>query len=325
MYKTKEEFLNAVSEVEKNTRYIPAEVEKMRLFFRDGLWMLWYKPKDTDEECVLECRDIAAPSILARAHIAGSALGKLENDAYETVVNHCLAVNTGDIGYVTQVRDMLSAVLSDTYKYIPAYSVFKSMFEQAGTFLYGDMDDTGFWAGMEMPKQVLGAYASEYANMKPILEVRTSNTGHSAVNIVPKFVRGNRYGFVCGSPLSVLHKGEGNIEQVRAKLDTTFALFKQSIEKLEALKNIHVHDPVKTFTSIAHKIGVPKRLAALAREEFEDEFYGTTCTAYDMYLGLTTVLEYAQSGKHGNDVRFMQNLQEIVSRALQIKSWNESA
>lgn len=327
MFTTKEEFLNAVVKTEENTAYIPAPVDQMRLQIQNGKPVLnFISGMNAAQDDVVQniaCRDIAAPSILARAHIAGSALGKLSESDYEMVINRCLAVNRGDIGLVTVVDEKVSAVLSDTYKHISARGIFEKMFGLVGQFRCGYVDDTGFFASSVMPTHVLGAYAPEYQSMTPVLEVQTSNTGHSAVNIVPKFVLGRRE-FICGSAMSVLHKGTGDLEQVQAKLDGTFALFKQSVARLEALKSMIVHKPVATFLNVAKKIGLPKRLAILAKEEFEDGLLGQSCTAYDVYIGLTLALDYASVSKRGNDVRFMQNLQEIIARALQVKNWNEA-
>lgn len=319
------EFFGQVKDIEAATEFEPCTVEDIRVTVEEnpGEYAADAGPisvRINGEDRV--ARGIAWPSLLARAKISGTSLSKLNPDDLSMVVNTCMKVNK-DIGLAVMVGSKLSAVLSDGYRILSVTEIYRMAheeFSKYGEFLDGFVDDTGFGARWKLNGELGKVYGD---NLVPIIELYTSNTGHSAVNLIPKLIRGNRFEFICGSSVSVEHKGKSNLQDVLDLVSMAYTIARKASKQMEALKDVPVSHPVETFLNVAKKIGVPKKLAMMARVDFEDmiDGYSDDVNAYDVYMGLVEVVFYAQ--QMGKDKRFCDNLQEIIARALTI-SWNES-
>lgn len=319
------DFFEKVKATEAATEFTPCEVEYIRVNVDEtpNEYAESNSPMSVNINGEDVCaRGIAWPSLLARAKISGTSLSKLNPEDLSMVVNTCMKVNK-DIGLAVMVGDKLSAVLSDGYRILSVTEIYRMAneeFSKYGEFLDGFVDDTGFGARWKLKGEIGNAYGD---NLTPVIELYTSNTGHSAVTLVPKLVRGSRFEFICGSSMSVEHKGKSSLQDVKDLVSMAYALARKAVNQMDALKNIPVRHPVETFLNTAKKIGVPKKLAMMALTDFTDMIYGNEndVCAYDVYMGLVETVFYAQQA--GKDKRFCDNLQEIVARALTI-SWTDS-
>lgn len=274
-------------------------------------------------------RDDAIRSLCDRAKISGQSLTKISRSVLVSFLKECFKVVKDEDGLIIKIGDKVSAILSDGYKVLEVNDVFESANETFKTsldavFLSAIISKEIFDAVWEIKKfksEILSCYSTSLfssKNTKPIIEVMTSNTGFSGANIYPKLKRGSLK-FPIGKPLVLEHKGESSLKKFKENLELVYSLYKKSLKNFEDLKKIRIIHYKDCFKSVAKKIGLPKKYTALALEDFLDEVDGqNSVSAFDIYLGMTEILAYAQSYSKSNTLY----LEELLSRALFI-NWED--
>ena len=269
----------------------------------------------------------AISSLLARAKISGQALSKVSPTTFSLIVNSCLETNTDDTVLVTY-NSTIYAFLSTDYKPIDMSDIFassaKKVREIGGTFKYGDAsisEINGYWT---LNKSLINSnnLPTLYTNKTlPVLRVTSSNVGFSGANIFPMLTNG-RYNFIIGKPLLLEHKGNADSSKFQANLNQIYALFRKSIETIESLKKIPINFPTYAFVNACKSIGIGKKLTSFILRDFNEilEMSDEKPTAYDIYIGITEALYYAESLDFSKDK--IMGLQEQIAKLLFV-NWTE--
>lgn len=268
----------------------------------------------------------AVKSLCDRAGISGTALSKVSTKELCQILNCCLSVNDRSTTAV-KYGDEYAAFLSENYKVLPLDEIAEitanKVKELGGSFVSGAMSLEGIIANYKMPQNIAAAYkkltndALFKTEVTPILSVISSNVGLSGANIYPAF-KTARTVFTISKPITLDHKGNASIEKFKEHMDQIYALFNKAITGLESLKKVRLEYPRYTFLNACKKVGVGKKLTFLAYQEFQDMLEDVnTCTAYDVFMGMTEILYFADS--KGQNSKELFELQEVIARAFSIK------
>lgn len=341
-YKSDAGFFNCIKSIEEATNRIDCPINELKIIDIDSSNCrnipenIFYTAKNSsgfvlkfnDQYFALRNESIA--NLVNRAIPGNASLQHLSKSSIQKVLNICLKEIKEDKGAkIIQLGDYAISVLSDDYRPIDAHQVFKAANKKikkiGGEFSSGEASIDYFsckWIinNDELVSEYKKSFDGRDWNVKPILSVTTSNTGFSAVNITPKF-QNSHCEFIIGKPLSVAHKGEGSVENVSEKLENIYAIFQKSIADLNKLKDIIIAYPINTFKNVAKAIGLQKKYALLALQDFEsfidDE---PIITAHDIYMGLTEAIYYGS--KDTRNKRSNDDMQEIVARAITV-DWSK--
>ncbi len=316
-----EEFIREIGEMENNTGWVKANVKEMTVAPDPG----------RKSGLLLNCcplRKIAYPSLYERAHIGGTALGKLSAGDLSRVLNLCLQTSDKDsAAQLVICGERISAVHSGEYVRLPA----KEIFQSADSILRKRFSGTEFRSGYLDHRLAAANYeigderiSARYGKiLEPLgasaaVTVETSNVGLSGVQVLPEIVQ-RGISFIIGKSLTVKHQGrDATMEKVRENANMTWSLINQSILSFGKMKEIPIQYPIPCYCNVAKRIGVPKKLAMAALEDYKTAVDGKLLSnALELYTALTGVLVYAKYDKiswHG-----MEDLKETVGRALTIR------
>ena len=302
--------------------------------------------KDTMENTRLllkaECqsypvRSCAIKSILDRAKVGGSALGKVEKSVLAKILNYCLDVSTGN-ALLRFSEGKISAVHGgdeSEYAILEMPELFEAMAEylkdtySGCTFAGASYDHsiaTALWeiesdSMIDTYKEALEAHGMTYDRLKPALRLTTSDVGVSGANIYPMLLVGrDEKSLTLGSPLKLEHKAGATLEKFKAQLPMIYSQYSVALGNLIGLLKIEIKNPTNCFLGVCKKIGVTKKLAYEALELFESQNGGTPCTAHDIYYGLSEVIFLMQC-KGDNGVKLAQ-MEENIARAFTVR-WHD--
>lgn len=283
-------------------------------------------------------RACAIKSILDRAGISGNGLRRLEKNVYARILNDCLKVTSGE-ALVRISEGKVSAVLGgDCHDYsvldteqIFLHSVdylnqnFKGC-QYLGGFYEHDMV-SALWE-LSGNDELLDAYRDEMRihgksllDMKPMVRITTSDTGMGGANIYPMLVADNgRCTINLGSPLRLGHRNGTKISDFDDQLKMLYGKYQVATGNLAKLLDIDIMHPINCMKGVMDKLGIAKKYKAEAVDLFLAQYGADTCTAHDIYFGISEIL-YILSCE-GEDGSKIARMEEIIARALAI-SWTE--
>jgi hypothetical protein len=324
----KDQFFREVAAMEENTEWENTKVKEIRILPR--------KDEIENPDLIshsglllngIPLRNIAYPSLYDRAHVSGSALGKLSGENLSKVLNLCLQTADKDtIAQLVVCGNSVSAVHSDEYVRLPSEKVFQDidsiLKERFSSFKFrsGHIDHSLMVADYDIAdKRISSQYGDmlEGLNVTTAITVATSNIGLSGVRISPQFLHDGT-DFIIGKPLIVKHKGKNaTMDKIRENANMTYSLINKSIVSFSKMQEIPIQYPVPCFCNVAKRIGIPKKLAMAALEDYKMEVENKLLSnALELYIALTEVLSYAKYEKMPDHE--IDDLKETVGRALSI-------
>ena len=289
------------------------------------------------KELVVPIRNCAIKTLLERAKISGSALNRLEKPVLARILNHCLRIASGEA--LLRISDgKLSAVHggdSSDYAVLEMPELFgrtvRYLHDRFGgcSFVGGFYDHSTATAIWEITDETL---VQSYQNaleqhdvpcgaLKPAIRLSTSEVGISGANLYPTLYTGAQEGTIAlGSPLKQEHRGEKTMKDFERLLDMLYSQYQFAIGNLAKLLDIEISNPVNCMLGVCKRIGVSKKLAYEAAEQFKAQNGGVPCTAHDIYYGMSEIVfMVACSGASGTKI---VQAEETVARALSAR-WQE--
>ncbi len=290
--------------------------------------------------CEYPVRSCAMKTILERARISGSALGRVSADVFARILNDCLNVASGDS--LVRIADRkVSAVHGGDpgdYAVLEMLPLFRRVRDYldarfpGSTFLAANYDHslvTAVWSLDGQADGLLGTYRREIAarglagnrRIRPGLRFTTSDTGASGANLFPVLLLGNGSRIVpLGYPIRTHHRHGADMDYFDEQLSLLYARFTEAVGKQIELMRTEIRYPATAILGVLKRIGAPKRQSCEAADLFLAQHGAGPCTAYDLYLAMSEVVFIAQC--EGASAGRIAQLEETVARALHA-DWQE--
>lgn len=290
------------------------------------------------KDAVYPVRTCAVKSLLDRAKISGTALGKVEKPVLARILNHCLRVANGDAllriadGKVSAVHggdrtdyavldmpELFKRTVEYLYANFPGCTFAGGFYEHAMVTAVWEL--TGDESLVKSYQDALDSHGIPYEEMKPALRLTSSDTGVSGANLYPTLFTGKRGGTISlGSPLKLEHKSGATLKDFDSKLALIYSQYKLALGHLEKLLDIEVNNPENCMLGVCKKIGISKKQAYEATELFLAQHGTNPCTAHDIYYGISEVIFMMQcDGAEGTKIA---QAEETVARALSVR-WHD--
>lgn len=282
-------------------------------------------------------RSCALKTILERAGVGGSALGRVTKPVLAKILNYCLAVSGGrallrysegkisavhggdDSEYailgMPELFETMASYLKDTY---PGCVFAGASYDHS---MASALWEIGSDAMTDTYREALLEHGMTCGRLKPALRLTTSDVGVSGANIYPMLLAGREEkSLMLGSPLKLEHRAGADLDKFRSQLPLLYAQYAVALGNLTDLLEIGVEHPSNCFTGVAKKIGVPKKLAFEALELFEAQYGKGPCTAHEIYYGLSEVVFLMQC--RGDTASRIIQMEENVARAFTVR-WRD--
>lgn len=279
-------------------------------------------------------RDCAIKSILDRAGIKGPGLKKVEKNVYARILNDCLKVAKGE-ALLRISEGKVSAVLGGDchdYAVLDMEQIFLHSVEYLnenfkgchylGGFYEHDMA-SALWE-LSGEDELLKAYKKELMlhgkrieDMKPMVRITTSDTGAGGANIYPMLVAGKENTMInMGEPLRLGHRNGTKIAEFDEQLKMLCGKYQLATGNLIKLLQIDIRYPINCMKGVMDRLGIAKKYAAEAVELFKAQYGEDSCTAHDIYYGISEILYMLEcEGAEGSRITKME---ETIARALSI-------
>ena len=268
--------------------------------------------------------DYALPSIRQRADADCVAVTRLGselfiqhmNEYYKRAKHKCSTINLYD--------GTIYACHSNDYKILSVdecfYAIKEAVEEQFESYLVSDfyvsptetivdfliVDDKV----SKVYENALERKVTLESGVVPVLRFITSNTGWSGANLYPVIYVGKSK-VISSEPLKLKHNGNASIDKFRENCKKVFTLILDGAEKLKELSDIQIEYPANCAANIAKEIGLSKKATLPLIYKMEDDYGYCSCTAKDVYLYLTRLLEDVS-----DDAVKQFKLSDQLSRAL---------
>lgn len=289
------------------------------------------------KDLVVPIRNCAIKTLLERAKISGPALNRLEKPVLARILNHCLRIASGEA--LLRIADgKLSAVHggdSSDYAVLEMPELFNRTIRYlndhfsgcsfAGGF-YDHSTATAVWeladeTLVQSYQNALEQHDVPYGPLKPAIRLSTSDVGVSGANLYPTLYTGGREAtIVLGSPLKLEHRGEKTIKDFERLLDMLYSQYQFAIGNLARLLDIEIGNPINCMLGICKRIGISKKLAYEATEQFKAQNGDEPCTAHDIYYGMSEIVFMVACG--GASGTIIVQAEETIARALSVR-WQE--
>ena len=289
------------------------------------------------KDLVVPIRNCALKTLLERAKISGPALNRLEKPVLARILNHCLRIASGEA--LLRISDgKLSAVHggdSSDYAVLEMPELFNRTIRYlndhfsgcsfAGGF-YDHSTATAVWeladeTLVQSYQNALEQHDVPYGPLKPAIRLSTSDVGVSGANLYPTLYTGGREAtIVLGSPLKLEHRGEKTIKDFERLLDMLYSQYQFAIGNLARLLDIEIGNPINCMLGICKRIGISKKLAYEATEQFKAQNGDEPCTAHDIYYGMSEIVFMVACG--GASGTIIVQAEETIARALSVR-WQE--
>ena len=286
------------------------------------------------KDLTLPVRSCAVKTLLDRAKISGTALNKVEKPVLARILNHCLRVASGEA--LLRIADgKISAIHggdSSDYAILEMPELFSRTVKYlndnfAGcTFAGGFYDHSSATAAWELKddmlvesyKQALTLHDVAYSELVPAVRLFTSDVGISGANLYPTLYTGKRSGTITlGSPLSLEHRGEKTMRDFDDMLRLLYSQYQLALGNLTKLLDVDIDNPVNCMLGICKRIGVGKKLAYEAAEQFKAQYGEDPCTAHDIYYGISQIVWMVTCG--GATGTKIVKTEETVAKALSVR------
>lgn len=289
------------------------------------------------KDLVVPIRNCAIKTLLERAKISGPALNRLEKPVLARILYHCLRIASGEA--LLRIADgKLSAVHggdSSDYAVLEMPELFNRTIRYlndhfsgcsfAGGF-YDHSTATAVWeladeTLVQSYQNALEQHDVPYGPLKPAIRLSTSDVGVSGANLYPTLYTGGREAtIVLGSPLKLEHRGEKTIKDFERLLDMLYSQYQFAIGNLARLLDIEIGNPINCMLGICKRIGISKKLAYEATEQFKAQNGDEPCTAHDIYYGMSEIVFMVACG--GASGTIIVQAEETIARALSVR-WQE--
>lgn len=289
------------------------------------------------KDLVVPIRNCAVKTLLERAKISGPALNRVEKPVLARILNHCLRIANGEA--LLRISDgKLSAVHggdSSDYAVLEMPELFSRTVRYlnnhfsgcsfAGGF-YDHSSATAVWeisdeALVQSYQDALDQHEIAHGTLKPAVRLSTSDVGISGANLYPTLYIGGREATIAlGSPLKLEHRGEKTMKDFERLLDMLYSQYQFAIGNLARLLNIEISNPVNCMLGVCKHIGVGKKLAYEATEQFKAQNGNEPCTAHEIYYGMSEIA-FMVTCRGASGTKIVQT-EETVARALAVR-WQE--
>ena len=279
-------------------------------------------------------RTCAIKSILDRAGIKGPGLKKVEKNVYARILNDCLKVAKGE-ALLRISEGKVSAVLGgDCHDY--AVLDMEQIFWHSVEYLHENFKGCHYLGGfyehdmasalweLSGENKLLKAYKKELMlhgksmeDMKPMVRITTSDTGAGGANIYPMLVAGKENTMInMGEPLRLGHRNGTKIAEFDEQLKMLCGKYQLATGNLIKLLQIDIQYPINCMKGVMDRLGIARKYAAEAVELFKAQYGEDSCTAHDIYYGISEILYMLQcEGAEGSRITKME---ESIARALSI-------
>jgi hypothetical protein len=287
---------------------------------------------------VYPVRSCAVKSLLDRAKISGTVLGKLEKPVLARILNHCLRVANGDA--LLRIADgKVSAVHAgdrNDYAILEIPELFNRTADylrknfSACNFIGGSFEHsivTAVWelsgenALVKAYQDALTLHGIVCDELKPAVRLSSSDVGISCANLYPTLFTGKRgSSVILGNPLKLEHRDGATLKDFDSQLSLLYSQYKLALGSLTKFLDIEVRNPANCLLGVCKRVGVTKKLAFEAAELFKAKNGEDPCTAHDVYYGINEVVFMLQcDGASGSKIVKME---ENVARALSVR-WSD--
>lgn len=282
-------------------------------------------------------RSCAIKTILDRARISGSALSQLSKPHLAEILNRCLNIARGDAllwysdGKVSAVHGgdasdyavlEIPELFEHTVRYLnrhyPGYTFAGGSFDHAMVTAVWEL--TGQDRLTETYRNALARHdlLDETTRIRPAVRLSTSNTGISGANLYPMLLEGDDARIIpLGCPIRENHKGGADLDRFDANLEKLFAQYDASLSALTALLDVELAYPINAMQAVLKELGIGKRLAMEAVEQYRAQTGGEPDTAHGVYHAMMEVLFLLQ--RDGTTGSKLAEMEENLARALRIR------
>ncbi len=283
-------------------------------------------------------RGCAIKSILDRAGIQGNGLRRVEKNVYARILNDLLKVANGE-ALIRFSEGKVSAVLSgdcNDYSVLDVEQIFLHSVDYLTSNFKGCNYLGGFYEHnmvsalwelsgedelLEAYKEELRLHGKSIDEMKPMVRITTSDTGAGGANIFPMLVSGKENTTInLGEPLRLEHRYGNDITEFDQQLKQLYGKYQLATGNLIKLLKIDIMHPVSCMRGVMEKLKIPKKYQAEAIELFKAQQGENSCTAHDIYYGISEILYMLTcEGEEGSRITRME---EVIARALAL-NWTE--
>ena len=282
-------------------------------------------------------RSCAIKTILDRARISGSALSQLSKPHLAEILNRCLNIARGDalLWYsdgkvsavhggdandyaVLEIPELFEHTVCYLNRHYPGYTFAGGSFDHAMVTAVWEL--TGQDRLTETYRNALARHdlLDETTRIRPAVRLSTSNTGISGANLYPMLLEGDDARIIpLGCPIRENHKGGADLDQFDANLEKLFAQYDASLSALTALLDVELAYPVNAMQAVLKELGIGKRLAMEAVEQYHAQTGGEPDTAHGVYHAMMEVLFLLQ--RDGATGSKLAEMEENLARALRIR------
>ena len=284
---------------------------------------------------VFPLRDTSIKTLLERAKINGTALGRLKRSIFAEIVNHCLDISKGEALLKIQDEKVSAIHGGDDCDY--AILNIREIFEATESYLNTEFPDNIFKSGyydhsitsglwdlsqenelIREYKELLEHHGIEL-EIKPAIRVSSSDVGILGANIYPIISLGDK-NIVLGSILKLNHKNKADIDNFKTNLSMIFSQFSKGIDSLKKLMDIRITNTRNCMGNIMKKIALPKKHSLETIELFTVQNGDKPASAHDIFYAISEILFIMQ--REDEPTSRIISTEENISRALSLK-WSD--
>ena len=179
----------------------------------------------------------------------------------------------------------------------------------------------------EYTDDVLGAFPELKNNgCAPAMTVSLSHTGTSSVSFTPCLHIGDIYFPICEG-INAPHVAKGKFSErmvamesaVKTNLFSVFPKITEVSKRIDSMRNINVSNAYNALLRGMKSLGLPKIQAMEAAEQFK-QLFGSTATAYDIYMAVVDTLAYV-TRDFPKDYRKQVSVAKSMERAVVGIDW----
>lgn len=336
-FTNEDDFLNHLEEVEKNTEWDTTQTD-VSYFENEENSLIFCTPAYRKE-----IRDIALPSISLRADIYGSSIGRLyecDKDMLTNIFNRCFELKNKNIVLrVLEQYGKINAIHSSQYCIIPMTKIFSLCKECVGKLANTSLNLVNAYWSFEQTTalyhidndDLVNAYKDSYQKFvgKAVTGVITPAIRVTSSDIATNAVTVNCFLLLteCGrkrllpltfKPTKVEHKGIGVVsqnkkfEQLENCFSSLFSVYQKALLNIENLMKVKINNPLNCLSLIMKDLKFPLKLSTQIiskNEDLKDLAEDNSCTAFDVYAGLTEVFDIVEQNES-------LQYEELISKAL---------
>lgn len=292
-------------------------------------------------------RDTAIPTIQEAAKLSGSALGRMNPNAYSSVLNEGFTVARGCSLFLERYGK-LSACHSGSgsgYEIMPISDLLEATRAEAEK-RFGEIEfkqgynshafTEAWWTLPAAQSKLVDKYqraldeagvVSNYAiNFMPALHFFSSDTANSCATLTPVFIMpGNRaIQLVDGIKVKHTKKGEGKMgtELYREEIGEIYSRFGDFPAAVIRLAGIEIRHPENCVISLCKRYAISKKYGEAAREEVcRCCGGGGRMNAHDLVVAMTATVAAAKM--YGASRLTVNNIEEAVAKMAYLPDFGE--